>query len=71
MTLQNYEPLFLIQVATDWEQFVRNVLSPETRGGLVENGKQFLRGKLLPEGADLRIVKDLLECYSLQHGAQH
>ena len=71
MNLQNYEPLFLIRAATDWEQFVRNVLSPESRGGLVEHGKNFLSGKLLPEGADLRIVQDLLECSSLQNGAQH
>ena len=60
MTLPNYEPLPLLRANADWDVFVQGVLDPDARGALVERGRQFVRDKLLPEGADERIVGDMV-----------
>jgi hypothetical protein len=60
MTLPNYEPLPLLRANVDWDVFVRRALDPDGRGALVELGRQFVRDKLLPEGADERIVGDMV-----------
>jgi hypothetical protein len=69
MTLCNYDPLFLIRSEDDWGQFVCDVLGLQARSGLVERTREFVSGKLLPEGADQRIVQDMLECASTRSQA--
>lgn len=60
MELPNYEPLTLIRADADWDTFVRGVLDPSTRDDLVERARQFVRNKLLPDGAEERILSDMV-----------
>jgi hypothetical protein len=69
MTLSNYDPLPLIKGFADWERFVCSILDPTLSDDLVERASRFASGNLLPEGADRRILQDMLECASNQRSA--
>lgn len=72
MALPNYEPLTLIRADADWDAFVRGVLEADVRDAVVERSRQFVRNKLLQDGAAHdHIVSDMvLHVASKQGGVQ-
>lgn len=61
LELPNYEPLPLIRTATDWAEFVRSSLHPPSTLAGMQLARQFLSRTLLPDGAEARIVSDMVE----------
>ena len=61
LELPNYEPLPLIRTAPDWAEFVRSSLHPSSTVAGLQRARRFLSRTLLPDGAEARIVSDMVE----------
>ena len=61
LELPNYEPLPLIRTVDDWAEFVRASLHPPSTAGGMQRARRFLLRTLLPDGAEVRIVSDMVE----------
>ena len=61
LELPKYEPLPLIRKAPEWAEFVRSSLNPPSTNVGLQRTRQFLSRTLLPDGADERIVSNMLE----------
>jgi len=61
LELRSYDPLPLIRTAPDWAEFVRSSLHPPSTVAELQLARQFLSRTLLPDGAEARIVSDMVE----------